>query len=163
MCSFKFRGGDRWYVRDGCFGRCDRKRKKKKNGQKNDTSLALPKTPESTGHCREPKKGGELAQQTNTVRPGSNIRFSDLTTTHLNPRPTKKTKRPRSQVEGEGVSTNVTPVGFCSAFSFACPSTQCIQPLFDLFGSSCKTVIPLTLSSLDYMHISLNICMCFYI
>ena len=50
----------------------------------------------------------------------------------------------------------MTPVGFCSAFSFACPCHS-VHPAsrFDLVGSSCKTIIPLTLSSLDLLFRSL--------
>ena len=40
-------------------------------------------------------KGGELTQQTHTVRPGTNIRFSYQTTIHLDPWPIQKARRSR--------------------------------------------------------------------
>ena len=55
-------------------------------------------------------------------------------------------------VRSRGCRHNVTPVGFCSAFSFLfAHATQCIQFLVDLIGSSCKTVVPLTLPSLEFL------------
>ena len=52
-----------------------------------------------------------------------------------------------------GVDTTYTSLFSAQLSLLLSHATQCIQPLVDLFGSSCKTVIPLTLSSLEHLKI----------
>ena len=59
-------------------------------------------------------------------------------------------RRPWLSEPGRGVCVDKTwhQLGSAQPSLLLAHATQCIQPLVDLFGSSCKTVIPLTLSSL---------------